>query len=283
MVAYSSSFFFFLMIRRPPRSTLFPYTTLFRSRHRTLRVSDRPGGRPAGRRRSSAAEAPRDRAPRPHDPRHAGRGAALRGCERIPSRRRAADASRRAALLLLAIAYGYDSSSRLARRAPRPPGSVRGFIHKLSVHRIRAARGLRLVHRRVRERLVGRVEVEAAAERERHALLGGAADHVRLAGTHEGEERAQPAIGHVEHDLARRDAGGGELLEYEVGEGAHVLLASRVGELPRTHRIEGHHEPLAVLAPELGAASPAATAHPNAHELEALHAARIAPRPAAVN
>src|SRR5215813_14555266 len=25
-------YFFFLMIRRPPRSTLFPYTTLFRSR-----------------------------------------------------------------------------------------------------------------------------------------------------------------------------------------------------------------------------------------------------------
>src|SRR6267143_3271478 len=29
--------FFFLMIRRPPRSTLFPYTTLFRSRHRAAR------------------------------------------------------------------------------------------------------------------------------------------------------------------------------------------------------------------------------------------------------
>src|SRR2546426_11501747 len=27
-------FFFFLMIRRPPRSTLFPYTTLFRSQLR---------------------------------------------------------------------------------------------------------------------------------------------------------------------------------------------------------------------------------------------------------
>src|SRR5260221_11776481 len=27
----SSLYFFFLMIRRPPRSTLFPYTTLFRS------------------------------------------------------------------------------------------------------------------------------------------------------------------------------------------------------------------------------------------------------------
>src|ERR1022692_1213433 len=34
--AVSSSnfcYFFFLMIRRPPRSTLFPYTTLFRSQH----------------------------------------------------------------------------------------------------------------------------------------------------------------------------------------------------------------------------------------------------------
>src|SRR2546430_15796421 len=29
--------FFFLMIRRPPRSTLFPYTTLFRSRHYAAR------------------------------------------------------------------------------------------------------------------------------------------------------------------------------------------------------------------------------------------------------
>src|SRR4051794_41568202 len=34
------SFFFFLMIRRPPRSTLFPYTTLFRSEHRRGDVND---------------------------------------------------------------------------------------------------------------------------------------------------------------------------------------------------------------------------------------------------
>src|SRR2546429_6678100 len=33
----SFSFFFFLMIRRPPRSTLFPYTTLFRSPPRARR------------------------------------------------------------------------------------------------------------------------------------------------------------------------------------------------------------------------------------------------------
>src|SRR5258708_33527303 len=30
--------FFFLMIRRPPRSTLFPYTTLFRSYERLVRA-----------------------------------------------------------------------------------------------------------------------------------------------------------------------------------------------------------------------------------------------------
>src|SRR2546430_4223036 len=31
MLVFYAVFFFFLMIRRPPRSTLFPYTTLFRS------------------------------------------------------------------------------------------------------------------------------------------------------------------------------------------------------------------------------------------------------------
>src|SRR3712207_8736905 len=34
----SSIYFFFLMIRRPPRSTLFPYTTLFRSERRDDQV-----------------------------------------------------------------------------------------------------------------------------------------------------------------------------------------------------------------------------------------------------
>src|SRR2546429_1666936 len=32
--------FFFLMIRRPPRSTLFPYTTLFRSRRKVVPEMD---------------------------------------------------------------------------------------------------------------------------------------------------------------------------------------------------------------------------------------------------
>src|SRR5256885_3716663 len=34
--------FFFLMIRRPPRSTLFPYTTLFRSYHQCGRGPQEP-------------------------------------------------------------------------------------------------------------------------------------------------------------------------------------------------------------------------------------------------
>src|SRR3712207_8798519 len=41
--------FFFLMIRRPPRSTLFPYTTLFRSRGGG-RLRRRPRAGPAGQR-----------------------------------------------------------------------------------------------------------------------------------------------------------------------------------------------------------------------------------------
>src|SRR5438132_2861505 len=45
-------FFFFLMIRRPPRSTLFPYTTLFRSEagdEQTLQLAGlEPGGESRG-------------------------------------------------------------------------------------------------------------------------------------------------------------------------------------------------------------------------------------------
>src|SRR3712207_9234348 len=49
-----SDAYFFLMIRRPPRSTLFPYTTLFRSRARhRLHLSRRrqPGDQERQRRR----------------------------------------------------------------------------------------------------------------------------------------------------------------------------------------------------------------------------------------
>src|SRR5215470_16187718 len=49
--------FFFLMIRRPPRSTLFPYTTLFRSRQ----VLDRDARHQAVPSRAPAPEMPPDR------------------------------------------------------------------------------------------------------------------------------------------------------------------------------------------------------------------------------
>src|SRR3989454_12237614 len=47
-------FFFFLMIRRPPRSTLFPYTTLFRSPSSCWQFISRPASQgwwPSWRRR----------------------------------------------------------------------------------------------------------------------------------------------------------------------------------------------------------------------------------------
>src|SRR3989337_3501434 len=48
--------FFFVMIRRPPRSTLFPYTTLFRSTAVALEPNGASGSRP-----SPASSASRDR------------------------------------------------------------------------------------------------------------------------------------------------------------------------------------------------------------------------------
>src|SRR2546425_6727696 len=102
-------FFFFLMIRRPPRSTLFPYTTLFRSlsvsrigqglgvhhaheqsadEARPLRHRDRVHGAPGERSEEHTSELqslaylvcrlllekkkkkPRQRTPRASDPRH---------------------------------------------------------------------------------------------------------------------------------------------------------------------------------------------------------------------
>src|SRR5256885_10251360 len=49
-------FFFFLMIRRPPRSTLFPYTTLFRSQ--SLRRARRCCGRHRAPRRAPRTTCP---------------------------------------------------------------------------------------------------------------------------------------------------------------------------------------------------------------------------------
>src|SRR3712207_1180564 len=74
---------FFLMIRRPPRSTLFPYTTLFRSRRRGGGPARGPGdgaraGRAARRRDGGRVGAARLGERRPgtgeHDGHHRGHG-----------------------------------------------------------------------------------------------------------------------------------------------------------------------------------------------------------------
>src|SRR5215217_9005109 len=65
---FGSRFFFFLMIRRPPRSTLFPYTTLFRSA-------------PSPRRRRSWPESLPHRGPRPRSRGRSRRSAGARSEE----------------------------------------------------------------------------------------------------------------------------------------------------------------------------------------------------------
>src|SRR2546421_973604 len=76
-------FFFFLMIRRPPRSTLFPYTTLFRSLTTRLPGRARACARPA---RAGAA---------PSRPRAPGDGPRVRRAPIRRSARRGAPASPR--------------------------------------------------------------------------------------------------------------------------------------------------------------------------------------------
>src|SRR2546430_13952994 len=102
----SKCFFFFLMIRRPPRSTLFPYTTLFRSQVRRVGGSD-PGQ--TGR--------------RVHRPSGGGGGVS-----RLPACRRAAARFRRAPAAPAARAPHAGAARRAARggdriavRARRPP------------------------------------------------------------------------------------------------------------------------------------------------------------------
>src|SRR6266571_7377677 len=57
-VCFRFLFFFFLMIRRPPRSTLFPYTTLFRSpsRRGTFRPCPMPPPATTGRSEEHTSE-----------------------------------------------------------------------------------------------------------------------------------------------------------------------------------------------------------------------------------
>ena len=87
-----------------------------------------------------------------------------------------------------------------------------------------------------------------SAHHQRHALLGGAGDDVRLAVAVEREQRPQPAAGELEHHLARLPARRLELLENQLRERVRIVVVPRAGQLPGPHGVEGHDEPRAVLA-----------------------------------
>src|SRR5256886_4378938 len=130
------------MIRRPPRSTLFPYTTLFRSHagdHTAVRAgASGGGGRGGGARAPACAVLPRPRRGRGAVPRQpvrgvagaarggsrksAGRGRLGRGGSR--RRRREAAVCRRAALVL--VRAGALPGSPPPPRGGAPPGGRRG-------------------------------------------------------------------------------------------------------------------------------------------------------------
>src|SRR5438034_7390270 len=79
VVLYAHSLFFVFMIRRPPRSTLFPYTTLFRSERRfRRRHRGRAHDRAAGHVSRAARCARRGRDARGED---------VRSARRVPDRK----------------------------------------------------------------------------------------------------------------------------------------------------------------------------------------------------
>src|SRR3712207_8199057 len=98
------------MIRRPPRSTLFPYTTLFRSRPRHRR-SRGPPGRAAGPGRARARVQPR--------PRRAARDRPGRAdLRRRPGPRADGDVTRRRLVVVGAGITGLAAAFEWHRRRP---------------------------------------------------------------------------------------------------------------------------------------------------------------------
>src|SRR3989441_807700 len=124
---HTVSFFFFLMIRRPPRSTLFPYTTLFRSRREALRVA-RAGpariealrARPLGRARQAVH---RDDPAGRGRPRHAAAALRRRGAldqgDRDPENGSEGRGAQARAAIDRAAGLGQVRSRRLHRRSAR--------------------------------------------------------------------------------------------------------------------------------------------------------------------
>src|SRR3989449_5116591 len=204
--------FFFLMIRRPPRSTLFPYTTLFRSLRHALLLLPLQVLRADRRRRGHARAPPRPPRPAARAPRHGrvphGTLLLLRARRADPGRPRHAPPRGLAPRALAALDPRERRQAGVARRqrAPLPAGRVRG------------GRGLR---RRRRRPAGGAHRPRRSAAR----LL----DALRQPGLHAAARRLRP--------LLRPRAGRRGLHPAaRPGDVAHVLLALRLRRYPGRRR-----------------------------------------------
>src|SRR5690606_38522641 len=177
---------FFLLIRRPPRSTLFPYTTLFRSIHRTRRHR-----RLAGRSRPA-----RQRGRRPAR-RHRGQRPPVQPARREIRRARSAPAQRRR-----------TQSPPHGRRAhPRLP-------HQPARRGRRGLRGVVPAAQRWRHHTTTHHQpgVERDADRERGQDQGvfephrppGVRSRLPPPRHHRGPRRPQPTVGHPRRTGGRR-------------------------------------------------------------------------------
>src|SRR5256885_14731664 len=122
----NSLFFFFLMIRRPPRSTLFPYTTLFRSSLGTAEPDGVLEERPRGRAVIYAE-------PRPH---------AQECVDREPARRARRPTGRQHVIRSRAVvAQDFRGSCTDEQRAVMPqPGRHGGRVPELELQVLRCNR-----------------------------------------------------------------------------------------------------------------------------------------------
>src|SRR6266853_1916741 len=161
-----SLFFFFLMIRRPPRSTLFPYTTLFRSRcagvsHQARHRDAGDGTEPAGRRVDGHRREPGHRV-HFRDRRRARRGRRRDGGELLRHRAlRHGIAARAEGVLRRGAGRNRQHPRGDAGRCPaRPGGGARRRLHRRSYRQ------------RIRLQLSGRVRLHRADRGAGAAALG---------------------------------------------------------------------------------------------------------------
>src|SRR3989441_388518 len=180
------------MIRRPPRSTLFPYTTLFRSPAPTATPTDRVSS-------ASAAATPASSAPRSADQRTGGRSARItatttrtlnsgseRSTQRIVNIGRATPAATTTAAASHAGTPGPRSSARPACHLMSPPAGAAGRVVRTLAASAAAGRGGGLDRLEVPEQRIRHDRLTAGA-----CLDGGRLEERLAVNTHRVDVRQQ--------------------------------------------------------------------------------------------